>query len=783
MKALAHSENEYGQVEPLETHLKAVAETAGNFAARFGAKAEAMYCGILHDIGKLGEAFQICRLQKGKKGIDHWSSGAWYAMTKGTSKVDPNCVLAGLAIQGHHPGLVSFDRRIICQMKPEVRTAELANIGGMLSQKSGADYQNWMMEYGVPALPPVGHSLRTFDAIFREPAAAMLDARMLFSTLVDADFLETEAHFNAAADGTRYQRKTAPSLAPKAAIEILERHITDKRNKLLQSGTPPSEKVLDVRGKLLDVCREGAGGLRGLYTLTAPTGSGKTLAMLRFALEHAAISTQEHPVERIVFVIPYLSIIEQTADEYQKIFAPHFGEAYVLEHHSLNNTYQSDGQSDGQDERNRLRTMTTENWDAPVIVTTSVQFLESLFSNRPGACRKIHRLANSIIIFDEVQTLPPKLVVPTLATLSHLSTRYRSTVVFATATQPAFGGFDNAVRKLCVNGWSPQEIVPYPSALFNRTRRNKVDWRHDEPATWEQVADWISKQDQALCIVNLKRHAMTLVRTLQGRSVPGLRHLSTNMCPVHRKEMLDQVRDDLKNGKPCRLVATQCVEAGVDVDFPALFRAFGPLEAIAQAAGRCNRNQRLKDITVTVFSPIDDKKSLYPGGGYGQAAAATEALLNARGPANVDIHNPAVFSEYYHLLYDLTRPERGVRAKELEDAIVRGDFVDVAKLYRIIDRKGISVIVPYHREVYKDLFDKVTECGFNAAWVRSARPYAVSIYAGQDYAGFLQPAPLARRGRPGALVSDEWFFLLDENGKMYDSNLLGLCEAEKDWIA
>jgi hypothetical protein len=384
-----------------------------------------------------------------------------------------------------------------------------------------------------------------------------------------------------------------------------------------------------------------------------------------------------------------------------------------------------------------------------------------------------------VILFDEVQTLPPKLAVPTLATLSRLAERYGSSVVFATATQPAFDSLHEKVRALSSRGWRPQEIVDPGLNLFDRARRVRVEWDLAAPRSWESLAHEIAGHRQILCIVNLKRHALALAGLLKQRGLPGLYHLSTNMCPAHREQALAKVRQRLDDKEPCVLISTQCVEAGVDVDFPAVFRALAPLEAIAQAAGRCNRNGRLPaGGLVRVFMPEDDG---YPPGGYEQAAGVTRMLLKSNGSEGMDLQSTELFRAYYQLFYDLTgatESDRG-KAKLLDAAIHRQDFVETAELYRLIEQDAISVLMPFDDEIFRALVAELRKAGrLSREWIQEARPHAVSLVRPKDddpVLQFLDPAPLGKGER-----SDDWFVYL--NTDHYDRDLLGFTGAKDCWI-
>jgi CRISPR-associated helicase Cas3 len=528
----------------------------------------------------------------------------------------------------------------------------------------------------------------------------------------------------------------------------------------------------------------GAEHEQGVFTLTAPTGSGKTLAMLAFALKHA----QRYELRRIVVVIPYLSIIEQTAAIYRSIFEPVFGEHYVLEHHSLSgggqerSTEDNDGSAGELSHTERQRRLLSENWDAPLILTTSVQILESLMSNRPSACRKLHRLARSVILFDEVQTLPANLAVPTFATLSHLSHAYGSTVVFATATQPAFAHLHDTIRSHCAVGWQPQEILPDPTRLFAPMKRTEVEWEDpDESISWDELSKRLQKHRQAMCVVNLKRHAKELWELWETMGASAV-HLSTNLCPSHRRKVLDHVRERLKNQQQIHLIATQCVEAGVDVDFPVVYRAYGPLEAIIQAAGRCNREGKLAELgKVRVFLPQDEA---YPPGGYQQASQLTRMLLKTNGKDGMRLDDPGFVTAYYRQLYDLSKPEAAARTKELLDFVKAGSFPDVARNYRLITQDAINVLVPYDERLdeFASLRDEADRKGLTSAWIRRARSLTVSLYRPKmDDAIWDALIPVKVAGR-GDREQNEWFIYAI---KEHYHSMLGLVPTGSlnNWIA
>ncbi len=762
----AHSSNKSGSSwEPLREHVRCVAQRARENAVVFDAQQEAEIAGLWHDLGKYSELF-IKRLSGKESGLDHWSAGALAALACFKDKA----VAAGLAIQGHHIGLQEGSAPGIKESLDIFRLSspDTHPFGLRLTETDYKELIERFLSDGYTMPSPPEHSLYDFnDPMY---CSAMLDARMIFSALVDADYLETEAYFEGKSDGTKVYRPEGPLLRAKEAFKI----ITERLDELDRTSSA-SHQVRQMRKNLRKSCLNKADSSHGIFTLTAPTGAGKTLAMLALALKRAIINPD---IRRIIMVVPFLSIIEQTAKVYRNLFEPHFGPYYVLEHHSLAGSKAGKEQKfkNKEEESRRIACLLAENWDAPLIVTTSVQFFESLFANSPGQCRKLHRIANSIILFDEVQTFPPRIAVPSLAALSRLRERYGCSVVFSTATQPAFDHLHNQVKKFTALGWQPRAIIEEPLSLFAHARRVRIDWRINENRSWQSVADELAGDEnfRSLCVVNLKRHAQKLVELLRERcKEDGLFHLSTNMCPVHREKVLAAVRNRLDEKSPCRLIATQCIEAGADVDFPVVFRAFGPLDSIAQAAGRCNREGKLNDQgRMIIFLPEKEhnKEYLYPPGGYKEAVETTKTLFEQKRnealekgssiEQKFDIYNQGLFNQYYRMLYDLT----GAAAinSGLEDALKRRSFVDVARYYKLIADGAINILVPYEAE--KKRFYSLKDGWLTRQWIREARPITVSLYRPKRGAvvwNYLKPVPLIN-----SEPSEGWFVYLNE--KDYD---------------
>jgi CRISPR-associated endonuclease/helicase Cas3 len=752
---LAHSENNVKQTHTVHDHLASVAEKAKIFASIAPWNSEAAFAGLLHDLGKYADLFQA-RLRGEVSGLDHWSAGAWVAL-------EYRSVAAALAIQGHHIGLQKGSNEALRSINPTFLSQHPLKLRltdsdlGRLKSRAAEDGLTFVKPQKTAIQPGTG---------FQNPVANMLDVRMLFSCLADADFIDTEAHFKSDENG-KCRRRQGPPLETTQALEALTAFMAGKVRPVCRA----DQVVVDARNALWNMVTQSATAMPGLFTLTAPTGSGKTLAMLKFALEHAA----QHDLKRVILVVPFLSIIEQTAAIYQAVFEA-FPDNYVLEHHSLAGMGAEEAKDDAEQSVERTRRLLSENWDAPIIITTNVQLLESLFSNRPSACRKLHNLMESVIMFDEAQTLPQALAIPTLAALSHLSQAYRTTVLFATATQPAFDTLGDTVKKLVLTGWRPMEAAPEHARLYDVLRRYDVQWpKQDERPDWPTLSGEIRNEFQVLCVVNLKSHAAAILEALKYDD--NTFHLSTNLCALHRRAVLETVRTRLKSGQPCRLISTQCIEAGVDVDFPVVYRALAPLDAIAQAAGRCNREGRLTDEAgqrkmgaVRVFEPAVEGtwKRRYPTHAYFQAAEVMRTMLIESGETGLDLNDSALFREYYRRLYGVSRPDE--QSKSIQQAFDEKDFVRVAQEYRLIDQAAIQVLVPYHAclDIYEGLKREQDEWGINAKWIQKAQGLSVSIFRpNQDHPAWGGVLNAVRLGY-GKGLSNEWFVLHDPQGKFYD---------------
>jgi CRISPR-associated endonuclease/helicase Cas3 len=650
----------------LVDHLRNAAERAADFAKAFGGDNEALLAGRIHDLGKFRLEFQEFLFGKRQGGVDthHAVYGAALAF-------DRNWFATAFAVAGHHAGL--HDRGRLLTLVDNPRYSAMSRLPELVSQIEGV--------FGpLPNTPETPAFLRGED-----PLALEFYTRMLFSCLVDADWLDAERH-----EMGRERRKWRLTDEIDTLIERVERE---------RVGKPHGGWVNGLRNQVFDHCKEAALWERGFFSLTVPTGGGKTLSSLAFALSHA----KARGLERIIVVIPYLSIIEQNAAEYRRILDPdEIG--LVVEHHSAVAVDESETDGNGSSEIARA----ADNWDAPITVTTTVQFIESLFSSKPARCRKLHNIANALIIMDEVQTLPTHLLNPFLNVIKELQRHYGTSTLFMTATQPAF------LRSAALSeGFAPGEVrklARNSQQLFQSLKR--VDYHPPEDLDWPELAQRLAACHQVLCVVNVRKHAAKLWEMI-GELVPeeekeSVFHLSSSMCAEHRLDVLGKaeepeegsIRYRLKNGLSCRLVATQVVEAGVDIDFPIVYRSLGPLDSIVQAAGRCNREGRLRESDgkpyrgqVFVFRPVE---ASLPPGVYTTATAISEKMMkDLVDSLGNDIE---MFSRYFEELYQLTNTDFARRGqKSIQEEREQFHFREVSIKAKVIIDEGRPVVVPYHK--------------------------------------------------------------------------------------
>lgn len=732
----AHTKNKGGFEETVGAHLRETANLAARFASVWDRGEEGYAAGLFHDLGKYTECFKMVLEGKAQQ-VDHATPGA-HALLRQYKKEG---VAAALTAQGHHDGLqigLPKDLKEALAMKEPIslqnKTYSSRDIKTLL------DY----LQQDNLKIPSQIMSDYLLEYNKNRSVAAMLYVRMLYSALVDADFLATEAHFASKKKGGYKYRPAGAVLEPEKLLTILLEYMARLREK-----SSANNELNSLRNDLFNACLESDKVSKGIYTLTAPTGSGKTLSMLAFALKHSI----RHQLRRIIFVMPYLNIIEQNALVYREVFKS-CGDNLILEDHSLVEL----------PEEQRLF---AENWDAPIIVTTTVRFFEGLFANKSSACRRLHNIANSIILFDEAQSLPPHLAIYTLAAISYLVERYRCSAVFSTATQPAFEVFDERINKHVSSGWQPSEFISEELKLFDRTREVQINWK--EHLSWEVIARELAEESQVLAIVNTKKQARVLYQQIKEQlgTDKGLYFLSTDMCPAHRLAVIDRVkelvsREENNLGVNCHLISTQCVEAGVDLDFPTVWRALGPLEAIIQAAGRCNRQGLLPFGKVVVFRPpMEDEK--FPDAAYEKGAA--EVLVMLEQQKELDIEDPEVIKEYYYR-YFLNNLHHFDKDK-LAQIFQQYDFLKVAQEYRWIKDSSINILVPYSKKIatYYELCQLARKGDFNRTWIKKARPISVGYRVNNEHYiyDYLEPVLKGRKESTG------WYLLL--NPDLYSDSI------------
>lgn len=659
--------------------MKGTAERCALFASAFGEERRGEILGCAHDIGKCSDEFQK-RLMGGPK-VDYATAGALECAKAGED-------LAACCVVGHHGGLPNFGN-------PRVDYPGAPSCVGRL--KKG-------MNGGIPAcywtgtLPKPGKL-----PAFRDRFTVSLWTRMLYSCLVDADYLDTEA----------FMQEQPQNRGGYDTIPVL----FDRLNTYIKQNFHGDTELNRNRSAILSQCLDAGSQPRGVYSLTVPTGGGKTVSSLAFALKHAV----ENGLDRVIYVIPYTSIIEQNAAVFRRIL----GENNVVEHHS-GVTFDDEEETN---ERNLFQRLASENWDAPVIVTTAVQFFESLYANRPSQCRKLHNMANSVIIFDEAQMIPTCHLLPCVGAVANLIFHFRATAVLCTATQPVL---EDLFRRFCPE-LRVKELCPQVKENYQVFRR--VTYRDSGKLSDEELAEELRQKNQVLCIVNTRRQAQRIYALLPQE---GRYHLSTLMYPAHRKAALDIVRQRLQGGKPCRVVSTSLIEAGVDVDFPAVYREIAGLDSIAQAAGRCNREgKREADRSVVTYfrgeSPVPILQRI-------NIQAATEALRGNRDPGNLETIQ-RYFTALRSLIGDGMDKTNAVKAlrEGLSGCLL--PFETVAKNFHLIDQETCTVYIPIGEGA--DICQLLLAGNASRGDYRRAGQYSVSVYE-QHYrdlrdAGDIQP--------------------------------------------
>ncbi|MBF0214281.1 MAG: CRISPR-associated helicase Cas3' [Magnetococcales bacterium] len=711
----AHLDHQSGRKEPLfastDSHLALTARLAAGFAqemipiqatelARFSA-ATAHLLGWWHDLGKGSRKFQqylLSRLEDAhslehKQKVDHATAGAQHAAQTllGTG------TLLAFAIAGHHTGLPDWD-----------------GIGeAVLKQRLKKQLEPW--QEAIPSDLLLAADFPKRIPLPNNAFSCAFFTRMLFSCLTDGDFLATEGFMNPEQAATR--EKGFPGMA------VLADHLDAYLRKEFPAAQTP---VQQHRADILHSCLQASEQEPGFFSLNVPTGGGKTLSALAFALRHAA----RHGLRRVICAIPFTSIIEQNAQVYRKIFDP-LEEGIILEHHAS---------LDPENPQVLNARLATENWDAPIIVTTNVQFFETLFAHRPGRCRKLHRIARSVIVLDEAQALPVSLLKPSLAALQELVQHYGCSVVLSTATQPALEQRPNF--SIGLTGVRP--IIADAPRLHAALKRVSVEMAGT--LSLEETALQLTSLDRVLVIVNTRHHARELYETLVAQvDESSCFHLSALMTPAHRLRILSQIRNRLIDPNlACRVVATQLVEAGVDVDFPVVYRAMAGLDAVAQAAGRCNREGKLPELGITrLFTPAESR--FLPKNALRQAANTALEVLSL--PEFRTEHlSPAAIERYFRLHYQKHGGETG-QGFDGEDvmgcfklgshlkALFLFQFREATEKYRLIEDAQEPVIIPWKDDKAQAVIDALRamhqpQPGFLAHASRVLQRHIVTVHKG-----------------------------------------------------
>ena len=676
--SLENRPEEYWQL--LKDHLLAVQKEAEDRGRKFGAGKAAGQAGLFHDIGKYTKPYQ--KRLRGGPAVDHATAGAKMVDTLADTNMDRAMAqLIAYAIAGHHGGLPDMHR-------------ETSSLEERLKKALDPLDSTWMAEIqpDVTGLWP-----ENFIRKDRETIAFQLSflTRMIFSCLVDADFRDTE-NFYTTAEGKTVDRDWP--MLPEVVDQLrdsLNDHLADFDNK---------GKVNRLRREILAHVRDQADCPPGLFSLNVPTGGGKTLTSLAFALDHA----KAYGLERIVYAIPFTSVIDQTAAIFRKVL----GNEVVLEHHSAIDETRFTQREGGE----KLR-LAMEDWAAPIVVTTNVQLFESLFSHRPSRCRKLHNLTRSVIVLDEAQTIPLHVLRPSVAALDELAHNYGSSIVLCTATQPALkapdfkGGFDQV-----------RELAPNPPRLHRQLARVTIS--HEGALSDECLLNALSKTKQGLIIVNSRKHALALFQQAKEDGLEGIIHLTTRQYATHRRRILANVRQRLAADKPCRVIATSLVEAGVDLDFPRVWRAEAGLDSIAQAAGRCNRegNNRKSDSIVTVFQSEE-----YPSPPeLSQLAGDMQRILRHHN----DLLSPEAMEDYFQEVYWRKGDGLGddiLRKFKADQNGTSFSFREVGETFRLI-KSGQEPVIIAREEKAHQVVRTLAYAERPGGIARRLQPYIVQVH-------------------------------------------------------
>lgn len=687
---------------PDHGHLNKVAWWCAKFAAemfaegpdRESARIWGYLAGLWHDLGKFSKEFQLYISKAGNDAhtgetlekVDHSTAGAQCAVQKHT--LFGHVLAYGIA--AHHSGLL------------DVQTNGKSNQEARLNKGSLPDYSAASDQITDERIPDFPQFLMKIMRADRNGFSTSFFTRVLFSSLVDADFLATEAFISPSRTANRNQSQA----------EVLNQIDQLLTQKIKEFGTPTHGDIVNQqRANVAIDCTTAAAKEPGIFTLTVPTGGGKTLSSLQFGVKHAL----KHGQQRIIYVVPFTSIIEQNAEVIRQIVAPLESDSFspLIEHHSSLSP-------EKESEQSRLA---TENWDAPIVITTAVQFFESLFAAKTSRNRKLHNIANAVVILDEAQSLPVNYLAPCLRTLQELSDHYNTTAVLCTATQPAIH-YD--AEEFPIGLKKCREIIQDPHTLFAALKRVQITDIGEQ--TDAAIAQSILQSEQALCIVNRRKHAQGLFQLLPENAFGY--HLSALMCPEHRSQTLATIRQRLNQGEPVRLISTQLIEAGVDIDFPVVYRALAGLDSIAQAAGRCNRHGKQPQLGQTyIFRPEDQKAETY----FRETAQVAAQII--------DLHEDLLSSDAIHHYFDLYYFRQQARWDEkdilgnftfnhrLKHCPFRFNYKAAAENFKLIENQQNTVIIPFDEKAEKLIAQLRNESiPLNRTLLRGLQRYTVQIY-------------------------------------------------------
>ncbi|MGG3838311.1 CRISPR-associated helicase Cas3' [Paenibacillus thiaminolyticus] len=714
MEFYAHT-HDIEEWQPLKKHLENVANLSKQHAEVFGAGYLGYLSGILHDIGKYSADFQK-RIRGSNIRVDHSTAGAqWisrpevYREQLGTMGIHKLMArLIAYIISGHHGGLRNY--------------GALDEEGTLCHRLAKRDVPDWVNAWSEIALGvPQPMNIRALDPALVTPDCLAWKysffGRMLYSCLVDADTIDTRNFCN------REVKHLLGSRRVPTIPQLWERHSNFMSKKLSEA---EDTLINDRRRQILAACQRQAEREPGIFSLSVPTGGGKTLSSMSFALKHVIKNRVEYGLRRIIYVVPFTSIIEQSAQQ----FRDSLGQEAVLEHHS-NFDYEEYEEHHGPEEASRLK-LYAENWDAPIVITTSVQFFESLFSNARSKCRKLHNIAKSVIIIDEVQSIPRGFLKPSLHALQELVQSYGCSVVLCTATQPSWKHFGLKVQEMMDD--------PGPKQLQEEFRRRRVQVSVHGSSTGAvpdaRIVEWMEHTTQGLCIVNTRKHARILYDRLKLRVHEGVYHLSGTMCAKHRSDILDRIRARLNDKLPCRVVSTQLIEAGVDIDFPVVMRSLAGLDSIAQAAGRCNREGKLAAGKVYVFYP--EKHGMPMSGWMKESASEAEHVIKYSGEAPLSLAAIEQYFERIHGIRDgrvaqVTDAKGIMSLLEQKNRNLEIPYQEIADRFRFINESTRTIVVPYTglrgktNEVNK-LIKRLAVTRDPGAVLRQLQPYTVQVY-------------------------------------------------------